>query len=65
MKIKVDQPKSPKFYTIEEIAECMGSSTRTVRRWVERKLLIAHRIDGLVRISEADFLAFLAAHRDC
>ena len=53
-----------KFYAIEEIAECFGSSTRTVRRWIERKLLIAHRIDGLVRISEADFLAFLAAHRD-
>jgi excisionase family DNA binding protein len=61
---KVDQAKSPKFYTIEEIAECMGSSTRTVRRWIERKLLIAHRIDGLVRISDAEFLAFLAVHRD-
>jgi excisionase family DNA binding protein len=58
------QAKSPKFYTIEQIAECIGSSTRTVRRWIERKLLVAHRIDGLVRISEADFSAFLAAHRD-
>jgi excisionase family DNA binding protein len=64
MKIKADQPKSPKFYTIEDIAECMGSSTRTVRRWIKRKLLTAHRIDGLVRISDVDFLAFLAAHRD-
>jgi excisionase family DNA binding protein len=53
----------PKFYTIEQIADCMDSSTRTVRRWIEKKLLIAHRIDGLVRISEADFLAFLAIHR--
>ena len=53
----------PKFYTIDEIADCIGSSTRTVRRWIERKRLIAHRIDGLVRISEADFLAFLAIHR--
>ena len=64
MKMKADQPKAPKFYTIEQIAECVGSSTRTIRRWIEKKLLVAHRINGLVRISEADFQAFLAAHRD-
>jgi len=64
MKMKANQPKSPKFYTIEQIAECVDSSTRTVRRWIANGLLIAHRINGLVRISEADFQAFLAAHRD-
>ena len=63
MKMKADQLKSLKFYTIEQIAECVDSSTRTVRRWIEKKLLVAHRINGLVRISEADFQAFLAAHR--
>jgi excisionase family DNA binding protein len=39
-------------------------STRTVRRWIDNKLLIAHRINGLVRISAADFAEFLAANRD-
>jgi excisionase family DNA binding protein len=39
-------------------------STRTVRRWIQEGLLVAHRINGLVRISEADFQAFLATHRD-
>ena len=63
MKVKAEA-KAPKFYTIEQIAECVDSSTRTVRRWIEKKLLVAHRINGLVRISEADFQAFLAAHRD-
>jgi excisionase family DNA binding protein len=53
-----------KFYTIEQIAECVDASTRTVRRWIDEGLLIAHRINGLVRISEADFQAFLAAHRE-
>ena len=34
--MKNDRPKSPlKFYTIEQIAECVGASTRTVRRWAE------------------------------
>jgi excisionase family DNA binding protein len=63
--MRTEQPKSKtKFYTIEQIAECVNASTRSVRRWIEQKLLIAHRINGLVRISEADFAAFLAAQRD-
>jgi excisionase family DNA binding protein len=61
--VKADEKKA-KFYTIEQIAECLNASTRSVRRWIDQKLLIAHRINGLVRISEADFAAFLAAQRD-
>ena len=61
----INQPNIPtKFYTIEQIANCVEASTRTVRRWIDEGLLIAHKINGLVRISEADFQAFLAAHRD-
>jgi excisionase family DNA binding protein len=56
--------KIPKFYTIEQIADCLVVSTRTVRRWIDDELLVAHRINGVVRISEADFAAFLAAQRD-
>jgi len=55
---------STKFYTMEQIADCVGASTRSVRRWIEQGMLVAHRINGLVRISEADFQAFLATHRD-
>jgi excisionase family DNA binding protein len=63
--MKTDQPKSPtKFYTIAQIAECIDVSTRSVRRWIEKGLLVAHRINGLVRISEADFQNFLMGHRE-
>jgi excisionase family DNA binding protein len=63
--MKTDRPKSPpKFFTIAQIAEFVEVSTRTVRRWIAEGLLVAHRINGLVRISEADFQAFLVAHRD-
>ena len=62
--MKTEQLTSTKFYTIEQIAECVDASTRTVRRWIEKGLLVAHRVSGLVRISEADFQAFLATHRD-
>jgi excisionase family DNA binding protein len=53
-----------KFFTIPEVAEHLGVCTRTVGCWIEKGLLVAHKINGLVRISEADFQAFLAAHRD-
>lgn len=52
-----------KLYTIKEIADFAGVCERTVRRWTKGGLLAAHRINGLVRISEADFRTFLAAHR--
>jgi excisionase family DNA binding protein len=53
-----------KFLTIEQVADCLGVSTRTVRRWIDDALLVVHRIKGVVRISEADFAAFLAARRN-
>ena len=63
--MKSERLKSPgKLFTIEEIAEYVGVCERTVRRWIEKKLLIAHHFNGLVRISEDDFKSFLAAHRD-
>jgi excisionase family DNA binding protein len=62
--MKTDRPTSPTFYTIAEVAEFMGNHERTVRRWIKSGWLVAHRINRLVRISEADFLTFLKAHRD-
>jgi excisionase family DNA binding protein len=53
-----------KLFTIKEIAECVAVSERTVRRWIEKGLLVAHRFNGLVRVSEADFQSFLLAHRE-
>jgi excisionase family DNA binding protein len=52
------------FYTIGQVAEALGISTRTVRRWIATRALAAHRFDGLVRIAERDLLGFLAVHRE-
>ena len=52
------------FFKISEVAERLRVSTRTVRRWIDDGLLIAHRIRGAVLIAESDLRAFLAVHRD-
>jgi hypothetical protein len=47
-----------KFHTIKQIAELLDASTRTVRRWIDAGLLVAHRFEvaapvwGIVRIAE-------------
>jgi len=52
-----------KFFTVEQVAQQLEVSIRTVRRWIDRGLLLAHRIGRLVRISDSDLQAFLAKHR--
>ena len=53
-----------RFFSIAEVAEWIGVSTRTVRRWIKSGDLIAHRIRGVVRIAEQELGNFLDAHRD-
>jgi excisionase family DNA binding protein len=52
-----------RFFTIRDISESLDVSTRTVRRWVQTGVLRAHRIGGVLRVSEADLMTFLAARR--
>ena len=51
-----------KFFTVPQVADSLSVSTRTVRRWIDKGELIAHRIGG-VRIAEGDLRAFIAARR--
>ena len=55
--------KIPKFFTVNQIAEMLDISTRTVWRWIKSEALAVHRFGGVVRVAEADLKAFLAAHR--
>jgi excisionase family DNA binding protein len=54
----------PKYYTIKAVAAALDVSLRTIRRRIANGDLIAHRSGGVVRISEADFRAFVALHRE-
>jgi excisionase family DNA binding protein len=61
---KSHRDKPIHFFTVAEVAERLDVSIRTVRRWIQDGLLIVHRINGVVRISESDLHAFLTTHRD-
>jgi excisionase family DNA binding protein len=55
---------APRFFTLSEISKSLEVSTRTVRRWIKSGALVAHHFGAVVRVSEADFLTFLALRRD-
>jgi excisionase family DNA binding protein len=52
-----------KSFTIAQVAEQLGVSTRTVRRWIQAGDLVVHRLSAAVRIAESDLNAFLAVRR--
>jgi excisionase family DNA binding protein len=55
------------FFTLAEVAKRLSVSGRTVRRWIERGELIAHRFGAAVRIAETLMKKFYTIERiaDC
>jgi excisionase family DNA binding protein len=45
--------------TVEEVAEKLKVTTRTVYRWIDEKKLKALKIQGIVRITEEDYQTFI------
>ena len=58
------KPKYRPFWTIQDLAENLDVSERTVYRWIDAGDLIVYRFGRSVRIADNDRRAFLAAHRD-
>ena len=52
------------YYTVKKIAERWDCSEKNVRRLIDKKLLIAHRFGGLIRVSAQDLLNFERMNRD-
>jgi excisionase family DNA binding protein len=52
-----------RFYTVAEVADLLVVSTRSVRRWIARGELLAHKFGRQVRISEIDLRAFVQGGR--
>ena len=52
-----------RLYAVDDVAEQLGVSTKTVRRWIAAGDLPVHRLGRQLRISEADLVAFIAQRR--
>jgi excisionase family DNA binding protein len=56
-------PPSPKLLLIDEVAALLEVSTRTVRRLIARRELVACRLGRSVRVHPDDFAAYINRHR--
>ena len=54
----------PALLTIEQTAEHLQVSTKTVRRWIETGDLVAHRFGRQWRISDIDLHIFIRMRRE-
>jgi len=48
--------------TVNEIAQDLKVSGRTVRQWIHDKKLKAHKIQGVLRIENEDYIRFKQGH---
>jgi len=54
----------PALLTLDQAAEVLQVSTKTIRRWIDAGELVAHRIGRQLRISEADLQSFIRMRRE-
>ena len=61
----IHMPKDtlPTLFTLDQTAEVLQVSTKTIRRWIKNGDLIAHRLGGQWRISETDLQSFIRMRR--
>jgi excisionase family DNA binding protein len=48
---------------VDEVAALLQVSTKTVRRWIDRRELHTHRLGRQLRVAEEDLAAFLGQRR--
>ena len=59
MSLTTNEETTRPLLTVSEVAEFCHVAPRTVRRWIKRGELAAHRLGRQVRISEKDLKIFL------
>jgi excisionase family DNA binding protein len=56
-------PRLPQLLAVDDVAEQLKVSTKTVRRWIERGELRVHHLGRQLRVADEDVAAFLNARR--
>jgi excisionase family DNA binding protein len=51
------------FLSVADVADHLGVSDKTIRRWIGGGELHAHRLGRQIRINSDDLTAFLASRR--
>ncbi len=59
----VTAARLPRLLAVNEVAQLLQVSTKTVRRWIERRELRTHRLGRQLRVAEEDLAAFLGQRR--
>jgi excisionase family DNA binding protein len=54
----------PRFFSVQAVAQHLGLSPKSVRRFIASGDLTAHRIGQQLRISDEDFRTFVASRRE-
>ena len=49
----------PRLLRVEDAAEILGVSTKTIQRWRQAGTLPCHKIGRLIRFSESELEAFI------
>ena len=62
--VNVSTPALSRLYTLEQVADRLQVSVRTLRRWIDAGDLVAHRIGRGLRITEADLQTFIRIRRN-
>ena len=57
-------PTSKPFFSITDVAAHLDVNPRTIRRWVDKGDLVAHRFGRLVRISRGDAITYERINRN-
>ena len=58
-----DRRSPPRLLAVTDVAQLLQVSSKTVRRWIERRELRTHRLGRQLRVAEEDLAAFLGQHR--
>ncbi|MHB8841835.1 MAG: helix-turn-helix domain-containing protein [Candidatus Aquicultor sp.] len=52
-----------RYLTLDQVAETLQVSKRSIYRWIEKRILPAIKLEGSYRISEEDLNRFLEERR--
>ena len=56
-------PVPAHLLSVQVVAQRLGVSTKTVRRLIDSKAIVVHRIGRQIRVSEVDLAAYIQCQR--